>query len=132
MDFCLECNLVVSDDDLSVSCDACRRWCHIECGSGLTDSRYYEIIENNGGVFRWTCKACIEIADRQPPQFYGETRDRRIAVANNTVRVVEAIPAAPVPEEETFKILPSASRKGGVSIYIYHILCFAIIFYSFL
>ena len=58
---CSVCEREVLDDDLSLTCDSCGKWCHLQCG-GLSDRAYRQIAraEKKEEVedYKWDCPAC--------------------------------------------------------------------------
>jgi len=62
---CIECAKGVRSNSLAVNCDGCSRWCHIQCGTGITREQYVQLRSENE-QFSWTCNPCAhEAVQRQ-------------------------------------------------------------------
>ena len=56
----LVCEVRISNEDRSISCDGCNAWCHINRGTRISARRYREIVDQ-GVTFNWLCDNCISI-----------------------------------------------------------------------
>ena len=53
--FCLYCRTRVPEDCNSISCDYCRKWCHLEC-TDLSESQFAIFTKDKS--FEWACSKC--------------------------------------------------------------------------
>ena len=56
---CVICNRPVQNNQKALECDACQKWCHLNCDGRVTLSEYefYENNQNNPEV-QWHCLYC--------------------------------------------------------------------------
>ena len=59
MNTCIACNMIVDNVQQAVTCDICTRWCHINCGTGISSNRYVQMLQ--GVNIPWACIPCREI-----------------------------------------------------------------------
>ena len=58
---CIDCNLIVNDNDHAVNCELCEEWCHVQCTDISQD--LYEKLDPKDAVtasgLKWFCAICL-------------------------------------------------------------------------
>ena len=67
---CTVCNVIVIDSHHAVRCDGCEVWTHIQCDTGITESRYRSMVRGEVQLL-WKCIPCRRITNERTAVSYG-------------------------------------------------------------
>ena len=56
---CINCRREVFDNHSALACEICHEWCHIDCGTGVTQEQYQATVEGDNSL-EWQCQGCLD------------------------------------------------------------------------
>ena len=111
MNNCIVCEVIIGNEDRSISCDGCNGWCHINCGTGISARRYREILDQ-GVTFNWLCDNCISIRRNRTAAQLGIHTIQRDEPERQCVNPINAIVVTNDLDPVEYTIISTGSNKN--------------------
>ena len=107
-DTCVVCNDGVRPRQEALQCDACDRWQHRKCQTGISRDDYRRLVRGDLDVFMWRCRDCSIVIPGPVESFHG-----RIPLAESTGMDVDMTELRdPEEMEMEMEIRPSSFNVG--------------------
>lgn len=83
---CIKCTLSTQDQD-SIECSGCKKWCHRLC-SGLSEGTYNAIVAMDDDALLWQCQSCRHVGAPSQGGAVSQTTDEKIDRLTDSVNMM--------------------------------------------